>query len=54
MARELADKDREIERLRAERDEARRALCIAMADDITSATEFAAQRGWHCFEEATP
>ena len=44
----------EIERVRAERDEARRALCIAMADDITSATEFAAQRGWDCFAEVRP
>jgi len=44
----------QVDTTRAERDEARRALCIAMADDITSATEFAAQRGWDCFSEATP
>lgn len=51
LALEAAD---EIERTRVERDEARRALCIAMADDITSATEFAAQRGWDCFAEVRP
>ena len=44
----------EVDTVRVERDEARRALCIAMADDITSATEFAVQRGWGCFAEVTP
>ena len=39
----------EINLLLRERDEVRRALCIAMADDITSAAEFAEQRGWDCF-----
>ena len=39
-----------LNRTISERNEARRALCIAMADDITSATEFAAQRGWDCFD----
>ena len=44
----------QVDTVRTERDEARRALCIAMADDITSATEFAAQRGWDCFAEVRP
>ena len=51
---DLREAANEIEWTRAERDEARRALCIAMADDITSATEFAAQRGWDCFAEVRP
>lgn len=48
----------EIERLRAERDEARREICI-LRSSSTNATEkisaemeeYARSRGWECFEE---
>ena len=54
MARELADKDREIERLRDERDEARREVCslqpFAYHNDGI-AKDHAAYRGWDCFKE---
>ena len=53
MARELADKDREIERLRAERDEARRErdsarrmYCSEMAHDGNSPADVAEALGW--------
>ena len=48
MARELADKDREIERLRAERDEARREICNL---SIHPPRDYALERGWTCFKE---
>jgi hypothetical protein len=49
-----------IKRLRAERDEARRELCIALGDDHVAFTVLpgcdnhhnaALMRGWDCFEE---
>ena len=49
----------EIERLRAERDEARREVCelrtdIGFSRPIASQMiEFAASRGWDCFKEKT-
>ena len=56
MNREAAD---EIERLRKERDEARREVCelrtdIGFSRPIAShIVEFAASRGWDCFKEDT-
>ena len=50
----------EIERLRKERDEARRELCIALGDDHVAFTALpgehnhynaAKMRGWDCFKE---
>lgn len=55
MARELADKDREIERLRAERDEARLECCRAVASNWGGEPkDIAKEHGWDCFPEATP
>lgn len=54
MMREAAA---EIERLRAERDEARREVCELRADIgfsrplVPHMLEFAASRGWDCFKE---
>jgi hypothetical protein len=43
----------EIERLRAERDEARRAIIILLAGtDIAAMHRLADERGWDCFKEA--
>ena len=53
MARELADKDREIERLRDERDEARRMVCGLDADIMEDQVEYAKHRGWDCFRKET-
>ena len=56
MNREAAD---EIERLRKERDEARREVCQLMrSDDYNepfdgTVFEYAAHRGWDCFKENT-
>ena len=41
----------EIERLTAERDEARREVCTHEADTAEDQREYAAQRGWDCFKE---
>lgn len=42
----------EIERLRAERDEARRRLCIWAQDDSHGdGREYAKEQGWDCFKE---
>ncbi len=45
----------EIERLRAERDEARRDVCeyTALLNSRASMEEVAEQRGWDCFKEDT-
>ena len=51
----------EIERLRAERDEARREVCQNEADEISMelggaaifASAIAKRRGWDCFKENT-
>jgi hypothetical protein len=43
-----------IERLTAERDEARRELCRHEADGADCEREYAAMRGWDCFPEAEP
>ncbi len=49
IADEAAD---EIERLRAERDEARREVCEMLERDAGfSAQRQAASRGWDCFKE---
>jgi hypothetical protein len=42
-----------IERLTAERDEARREVCALEADTAEDQREFARQRGWECFKEET-
>ena len=45
----------EIERLRAERDEARRRYCFAMAEhgEQAEAQQTAKDEGWDCFKENT-
>jgi len=45
--REAAD---EIERLREERDEARRMVCGLDADIMEDQVEYARHRGWNCFK----
>lgn len=51
--------ERDIETLRAERDEARREVCELRADIgfsrplVPHMLEFAASRGWDCFKEAS-
>lgn len=44
----------EIERLRKERDEARREVCQHEADGSDCEREYAERRGWLCFPEAEP
>jgi hypothetical protein len=44
----------EAERLRAERDEARRMVCALDADILEDQIEYAQRRGWHCFREHSP
>ena len=51
MNREAAD---EIERLRNERDEARREVCGSDGGTIGEAMLDAEQRGWDCFKEVKP
>ena len=41
----------EIERLRAERDEARRMVCGLDADIMEDQVEYAKHRGWDCFQQ---
>ena len=41
----------EIERLRKERDEARRMVCGLDADIMEDQVEYAKHRGWDCFKE---
>jgi hypothetical protein len=49
MNREAAD---EIERLRAERDEARREVCeMPNRTYIKEAYQYAYQRGWDCYKD---
>jgi hypothetical protein len=45
----------ERDRLRAERDEARREICekVAAYSASVTARQWARERGWHCFKEAT-
>ncbi len=50
ICREAAE---EIERLRAERDEARREVCAIYADTYGSVGLVAERRGWNCFKEAS-
>ena len=44
----------EIERLRAERDEARREVCALDADIMEDQMEYARHRGWDCYREVNP
>lgn len=45
----------EIERLRAERDEARRLWCIDIGELYSSSPlSLAKERGWDCFKEGNP
>jgi hypothetical protein len=50
----LEENRREVERLTAERDEARREVCEMrseeLVDPITSPKQIAQQRGWDCFK----
>jgi hypothetical protein len=45
----------EIERLRAERDEARREICdkVSAYSPSVTAKQWARERGWDCFKEAS-
>lgn len=43
--------ERDIEGLRAERDEARRMVCGLDADIMEDQHEYAKHRGWDCFKE---
>jgi len=47
MNREAADK---IERLRAERDEARQEVCRHMAHGVMSSKDYAKYLNWDCFK----
>jgi hypothetical protein len=49
MSREAAD---EIERLRNERDEARREVCVLMQRTGFLRGDYADERGWDCFNES--
>lgn len=51
----LEENSREVERLRAERDEARRMYCNAMTDHCEEheARQIAQEQGWDCFKEET-
>ncbi len=44
----------EIERLRSERDEARRMVCALDADIMEDQMEYARHRGWDCYREVKP
>lgn len=44
---------KEIERLRKERDEARRMVCGLDADIMEDQVEYAKHRGWDCFGKET-
>jgi hypothetical protein len=48
---EALDAQREIERLRAERDEARREVCDMEGETAGGALLEARKRGWDCFKE---
>lgn len=48
ICQEAAD---EIERLRAERDEARREVCVLMQQNGFLRVDYANERGWDCFKE---
>jgi len=48
MAARAAD---EIERLQAERDEARREVCVLMRQAGFLCVDYANERGWDCFKE---
>ena len=51
----LSDAADEIERLRAERDEARRLWCIDIGELYSSSPlSLAKERGWDCFKEGNP
>jgi hypothetical protein len=56
VLRDIAEAYAEIERLREERDEARREVCELRTDIgfsrpiVTHMKEFAASRGWDCFK----
>lgn len=53
-SRDLRDAADEIERLRAERDEARREACLFKSrrkNGVMSPMEIARLRGWDCFKE---
>ena len=43
--------ERDMETLKAERDEARREVCALEADTAEDQREFARQRGWDCLKE---
>ncbi len=44
---------REIDRITAERDEARREVCVLMQRTGFLRGDYAAERGWDCFKEAS-
>jgi len=46
--------ERDIQTLRAERDEARRMVCALDADIMEDQMEYARHRGWDCYREVNP
>jgi uncharacterized coiled-coil DUF342 family protein len=51
---ELLEAADEIERLRKERDEARREVCELQAAEANRLSSAVRLKGWICFEEKTP
>jgi hypothetical protein len=51
LTRKLLEQQQEIERLRSERDEARRELCKSHAHGVLSAEDLAMFIGWDCFPQ---
>jgi hypothetical protein len=55
LTRKLLEQQQELERLRAERDEARREVCVWQGLDTGSTPrDTATVRGWDCFKEDAP
>jgi hypothetical protein len=51
LTKRLLEQQQEIERLRAERDEARREVCNLMHKTGFLNGDYADSRGWDCFKE---
>jgi predicted RNase H-like nuclease (RuvC/YqgF family) len=55
LTRKLLEQQQEIERLRAERDEARREVCQEIfTNGGLRPSEYATYRGWDCYKKDTP
>ena len=61
VLRDIGEAYAEIERLRAERDEARQEICIQVCDSLgavisgspATPQDYSERRGWDCFKENT-